>query len=192
VNFGDAHDLTFEEDHRAAAQNNLEYCETCHQKRECQSCHDGSTRPWSFHPGDYSTAHAIDARRNQPDCSGCHRSQTFCTGCHSRSGVSADGRGSEFSGADNARRFHPPSWTDTSVRGPEHHAVAAQRNIRQCASCHREQFCVACHSAEPGTLQINPHPPGWATSRRCRSLRARNLRVCLRCHTDVRQARCAP
>lgn len=190
--FGDAHDLTFERDHRAAAQNNLAYCESCHQKRECQSCHDGSAKPWGFHPGDYATAHAIDARRNEPDCSGCHRSQTFCTGCHSRSGVSADGRGSEFSSVDNDRRFHPAGWADATFRGTDHHAIAAQRNIRQCAACHREQFCVSCHSAERGAMQANPHPPGWATSRRCRSLRARNFRVCLRCHTSAREARCVP
>ncbi len=188
---GDAHDLTFARDHAAAAQNSETYCSTCHRTSECLECHDGVIRPMEFHLGDYLTLHPVEARRNSPDCSSCHRLQTFCTGCHSRSGVSSDPRGgSEFDSELPERRFHPPGWASEEGRGPEHHAFAAQQNLAQCASCHREQFCVRCHSAEPGGLRVNPHPPGWAQSRRCQALQQRNGRMCLRCHIDPEEARC--
>ncbi len=189
--FGAAHDLSFRTAHAAAAQNNDDYCGTCHRKRFCVDCHNGVAKPMDFHGNDYVTLHVIDARRDALDCSACHRSQTFCTGCHSRSGVSADQRGSEFASDNPARRFHPAGWVDgLGIRGVNHHSFEAQRNIRQCASCHREQFCIGCHSAEMGSLGANPHPAGWAQSRRCRALLARNARVCLRCHVSASPPRC--
>ncbi len=196
---GDAHDLTFRSNHRDVADNDPDYCGSCHRKSECVECHNGVIKPMDFHAGDYVSQHALDARRNQPDCGTCHRLQTFCVGCHSRSGVTDDGRGSEFRAPSTGlpgRRFHPDGWLDTNggvilqSRGPMHHSFQAQRNIRQCASCHREEFCKRCHTAEPGSLRINPHPAGWAGSRRCRALAARAGRMCLRCHTDVFEATC--
>ncbi|RMH38893.1 MAG: cytochrome C [Deltaproteobacteria bacterium] len=195
---GDAHDLSFRTRHAAVAKQDAAYCDNCHHKAFCIDCHQGTAKPMDFHGNDYVSIHAIDARRNNPDCSACHRLQTFCVGCHGRTGVGwsydpveGGGRkGSEFAGAfltgDGSRRFHPDGWATFGARGPNHHAVQAQRNIRQCASCHREPFCTTCHSAEPGNpYRVNPHPAGWATSRRCRALAARAGRMCLRCHVDA-------
>jgi hypothetical protein len=82
-------------------------------------------------------------------------------------------------------------------RGVTHHSFQAQRNIRQCASCHQEDFCKTCHSAQLGEhisdrarFAINPHPNGWRNSSRCKALAARAGRMCLRCHTAVNEARC--
>jgi hypothetical protein len=70
----------------------------------------------------------------------------------------------------------------------------AQRNIRSCVSCHREQTCLECHTAfgAGATPSIksqftgaNPHPPDWAGSARCKALVARNKRVCLKCHPQT-------
>ena len=77
-------------------------------------------------------------------------------------------------------------------RGADHHAYQAQRNLRQCASCHREELCLTCHSAQASSYQVSPHPRGWATSRRCEALAARNPRLCLRCHVDFREVSCDP
>ncbi|HEU5055645.1 MAG TPA: cytochrome c3 family protein [Kofleriaceae bacterium] len=193
---GDAHDLTFRTDHRAAAEGGQAYCESCHKKDECLDCHDGVMKPLDFHAADYVALHAIEARRGSPDCTACHRLQTFCVGCHSRAGVTSDGKGSQFvapSEGPPGRRFHPPGWvefegdalvTGDDSRGENHHAFQAQRNIQQCASCHRESFCLRCHSAQPSSRRINPHPNGWRGSRRCESLRRKNGRMCLRCHTE--------
>jgi Cytochrome c7 and related cytochrome c len=189
---GDAHDLGFRTNHAAAAENDPSYCASCHQKSFCVDCHRGEIKPMDFHGGNYVALHALDARRNVPDCSACHRLQTFCTGCHARTGVSADGRGSEFASGDAARSFHPPGWAEPGGAGPGHHEFEARRNIDACVSCHREQFCVTCHTAEPGSMGVSPHPPGWAASRRCRALLARNPRVCLRCHLTPDELRCAP
>jgi hypothetical protein len=216
---GDAHDSMFRTNHGPVARNDQRYCETCHKKEYCTDCHDGVIKPMDFHANDYVTLHAIDARRNVPDCSSCHREQTFCIGCHSRSGVAGDtipGRDSDLfprqprasdfvQGLDNPDRtplqkFHPAGWVrynstgallddDNASRAITHHAYQAQRNIRQCASCHRDSFCTQCHTAkidaDDASPAPSPHPNGWAGSRQCQALYARAGRTCLRCHVNV-------
>lgn len=206
---GARHDLNFRTSHRSAAENDPSYCASCHKKDFCVECHNGVTKPMDFHPGDYVTLHTIDARRNTPDCSSCHRAQTFCVGCHTRSGVTPDSRTSDFLGpssGDNTRRFHPPGWVEFGTNGPRegmgsrgvtHHSFQAQRNIQQCVSCHREDFCKTCHSSQRGlhitdqaVFNINPHPNGWRNSAKCKALAAKAGRMCLRCHTEVSEVRC--
>ncbi|HKE15858.1 MAG TPA: cytochrome c3 family protein [Kofleriaceae bacterium] len=197
----DAHDLSFRADHAAAARADESYCASCHRRSECADCHQGTMKPLDFHGNDYVSLHAIDARRGRPDCSACHRLQTFCVGCHSRTGVSADGKGGELVPPSRGPgpRFHPAGWVDLAggapvggdaSRGANHHAFEAQRNIRQCAACHRESFCLGCHSAQPGSARIDPHPEGWRGSRRCEALLRRARRMCLRCHVDPAEVSC--
>ena len=187
---GDAHDLTFVRRHADLAQADARYCASCHQEEFCSDCHDGAVKPLDYHTGDYLSIHPIEARRNVPDCSTCHRSQTFCVGCHSRVGLSADGRvGAPEADDPEAGRFHPAGWAEETI-GADHHALEARRNLKQCASCHREQFCVGCHTAEEGSMQVSPHPVGWAGSRRCEALAARNERMCLRCHITPEERGC--
>lgn len=206
---GDAHDLRFLTDHRRVAANDPAYCENCHKQSECRSCHDGVKKPLSIHGNEYLTLHAADARRNSLDCDSCHRRQTFCLGCHTRSGVTLprDARALSLGAStDNdyftsGRRFHPQGWADAR-RGPAHHSFEAQRNIAQCASCHREETCLGCHATQQVSTHLygrptnaagvfpTPHPPGFASTERCRSLAARNPRACLKCHArdDDRRA----
>ncbi|MEK6607937.1 MAG: cytochrome c3 family protein [Myxococcota bacterium] len=194
---GDAHDLRFKMDHRRVAANDERYCENCHRQEWCQSCHNGIVKPLDFHGNDYLSLHAADARRNIPDCASCHRRQTFCLGCHQRSGVALarDVRGVDPSAdtTTNAhftqgRKFHPEGWID-DARGPSHHAPQAQRNIAASASCHPQETCLASHataglrSTSPVGRFVDPHPAGFATSRRCRALADKNPRACLKCHT---------
>lgn len=192
----DAHGPTFGTDHGGVARADTDYCESCHRRSECIDCHQSAMKPLDFHVGDYVSLHPIDARRGKPDCSACHRLQTFCVGCHARSGVTADGRGGELVPPSQGpgRRFHPSGWVDVAggapvvgddTRGESHHAFEAQRNIRQCAACHRESFCLTCHSAQPTSARINPHPAGWRGSRRCEALLRGARRMCLRCHVEA-------
>ncbi len=178
---GAAHDLEFRTRHKYAAQNDAGFCASCHTQDSCSECHNGIRKPMSIHTGDYVRMHAVEARRNSPDCSSCHRLQTFCQGCHSRMGVADDEKGGQFRGTG---AFHPVGWNAVGLagRGPNHHAFEAQRNIKQCASCHRESDCTKCHSAEVGSPRVNPHPRTWRGSRKCQALVKRNPRVCLRCH----------
>jgi hypothetical protein len=186
---GDTHGLSFRTQHAAVARDEERYCMSCHTQRYCMTCHDGVVKPLDFHGNDYVSRHSVDARRNDPNCSACHRAQTFCLGCHERLGIT-DLRTSIESAFSplTTRRFHPAGWADDRATGqPSHHAWQAQRNLRQCAACHRQETCLECHGARDGIgaqgkMQVNPHPPDWRGGQRCRALADRNQRMCLRCH----------
>ncbi len=195
----DAHTLGFRTNHKQAGRDEG-YCLTCHRRNECVDCHGGVVRPFDIHPSDYVSLHAMDARRNTPDCSSCHRNQSFCVGCHQRTGVASDPEGglpgrqprNPFGTGTQVKRFHPPGWArDASgaviaTPGPASHSLAAKRNITACVSCHREQTCLECHSTDPTRgAHFDPHGPGFAGSLKCRSLAARNQRACLKCHAPT-------
>jgi hypothetical protein len=198
----EAHDATFRTDHRRAGRQK-DACLQCHAERLCLDCHDGQLKPMDFHGNDYARLHAVDARRNTPDCASCHRAQSFCQGCHVRSGVSAGrgaGKPSDFAQdratQPGAAQFHPPGFTGPRAGNAQHHAVAAQRNLRACASCHREDFCQRCHAGPGGggdgavtgggPRGVSPHGRAWKGSRRCEALADKNPRLCLRCHLEGR------
>ena len=185
---GDAHGPGFKDRHAQEARQTGATCAACHDPSECVACHQGTTRPMDFHPGNYVLTHAVEARRGKPDCSACHRLQSFCVGCHEREGVGMRGD-TEYSASDPTRAFHPPGWA-TAGPGPNRHALDARRNITSCASCHRESDCLRCHSAAPGGLRASPHPPGWRGSARCKALDRGNRRMCLRCHITADQLGC--
>jgi hypothetical protein len=177
---GDAHRPGFSKDHRQEAMQQDATCSACHDRSECITCHQGVTRPLEFHRGNYLLAHAVEARRGTPDCSACHRAQSFCVGCHERSGIGTRAP-SEFGAAPGS--FHPANWATS-------HARDAKRNIQTCASCHREDDCLRCHSAEPMSMRASPHPKGWAGSAKCKALDSKNRRMCLKCHITQDELGC--
>jgi hypothetical protein len=144
-------------------------------------CHQGVVKPFDFHRANYLLVHVTEAKRGRPDCSACHRAETFCVGCHERSGLGTRAR-TEFSRFDPQRNFHPAGWASESPGANNLHATVARRNVTACASCHRDDDCARCHSAEPTALRISPHPPNWRGSTRCEMLDRGNRRMCLRCH----------
>jgi len=178
---GDAHDTDFRTNHAAVARAEAGYCAGCHAESFCADCHAGAIKPLDFHGGNYLLIHAVEARRGSPDCSACHRRQSFCVGCHERSGVAR--RISDVP----LLRFHPEGWASGGIGN---HGVEARRNVNACAACHRDDFCVQCHTAEPTGMRISPHPPGWAGSARCDAMVKRARRMCLRCHIGEDEARC--
>jgi hypothetical protein len=187
----DAHGLNFGRDH-AQAGRDTSYCLQCHKRTECIDCHGGTVRPFDIHPSDYESLHGVDARRNTPDCSTCHRLQSFCVGCHQRTGVTADPEGglpghkpnNPFGTGTQVKTFHPPGWAREEALGPPSgHAEQARRNIRSCVSCHREESCLTCHSADPiRGMAVSPHGPGFWGTARCKALSSKNRRACLKCH----------
>jgi hypothetical protein len=188
---GDAHTIDFRTHHAAVAKNDEKYCQSCHRQDFCASCHNSVVKPFDFHGNDYISRHPIEARRNDPNCGSCHRGQSFCLSCHERMGVvdAKTGRGNAFTPNGGTRTFHPPGWSNTvATNNPNHHAWEAQRNLRQCVACHRQETCLQCHASNginQGAGQqnnVSPHPPDWAGSNRCQSLADRNVRMCLRCH----------
>jgi hypothetical protein len=176
------HGGDFTRNHARDATRDAGYCESCHRESDCADCHTGVVKPDDFHPLDYIEIHEVDARRNDPDCSTCHRQQTFCVGCHERSGIGT--RDTDYDQDDPTSRFHPEDWVDVG------HARQARANLNACASCHREDDCLECHSAETGTPRLSPHGAGWRGSYRCESLSSKNPRMCLRCHTDPDEQGC--
>lgn len=197
---GDAHGPAFRTEHRMAARSEPSYCGNCHREDFCQACHTGIVRPLDFHGGNYLVRHGMEAQRDQTTCGSCHRRQTFCLGCHERLGVTdhatlpASPPTSGFFPA-SPRRFHPDGWA-SPFASANHHSIEAQRNLRSCTSCHREETCLACHTGLPGARisgGVSPHPHDFSTSGRCAALRDRNQRMCLKCHPDGSPAlRCAP
>lgn len=185
---GDAHGPGFARDHRQEARQVDATCTACHDRSTCLACHQGVTKPEEFHPGNYVLTHAVEARRGTPDCSACHRAQSFCVACHERSGLGLRGnRG--FFGGDPSTAFHPAGWA-SRTGGTNRHAGEARRNIAACASCHRENDCLDCHSAEASSLRASPHPRGWRGSARCKALDRGNRRMCLKCHVTQDELGC--
>lgn len=185
---GDAHGPGFKDHHTQEARQVGATCTACHDRSECVACHQGVVKPMDFHPGNYLLTHAVDARRGKPDCSACHRAQSFCVACHEREGIGTRAD-SQFSSTNENRAFHPPGWA-TSGTGPNLHAREARRNIASCASCHREDDCLTCHSAQPGAMRASPHPAGWRGSARCKALDRGNRRMCLKCHIAQDEVGC--
>lgn len=185
---GDAHGPRFAVDHAQQARRGDATCSACHDRSECVDCHQGVVKPTDFHQASYLLVHAIEAKRGRPDCSACHRAQTFCVGCHERSGIGTRGD-SQFNSRDPSQQFHPSGWASPGP-GANLHAAVARRNITACASCHREEDCLECHSAEPAAGRISPHPRTWRGSTQCRMLDRNNRRMCLRCHITQDELGC--
>ncbi len=186
------HDADFLRDHAVPAQRDKAYCQTCHSESDCLQCHDGVARDLRYHPGDWIATHYLRARKDDMRCQSCHRLQTFCIDCHLRSGVATAGsvgmalqrRTIRRNPSGQATGPHPmgPEWV-SNVGGRNFHGFHAQRNIRACASCHQEQYCITCHmsSFQGGTVGGNPHGPNPQRLRGSRASKE-NARVCLKCH----------
>jgi hypothetical protein len=176
------HGPRYEFTHGNRASLDSETCFQCHQHNECQQCHDSLQKPLAVHPNDYITLHPVQARMDSARCESCHRYQSFCAACHERTGVSMD---SDSSLLSRNVKIHPDYTQWVEVLGPQHHAIVASRDIKQCMACHRENSCMACHATSqvmPQSRGTNPHPQGFALS--CRSLASKNDRACLKCHNE--------
>jgi hypothetical protein len=182
------HDADFLRDHAVPAMRDKAYCSNCHSEADCLECHDGVARDVRYHSGDFISTHSIKARIDDVRCQSCHRLQDFCLNCHVRSGVATVTAVNEFDPgrSSSPSRFafapHPTSANGWLTPGSQNfHGFHAQRNIRACASCHQEQYCIRCHGAGASSEGYNPHGPN---AQRLRSLPAGgpNARVCLKCH----------
>jgi hypothetical protein len=159
------HTETWAREHGQAAADGGEraMCTTCHTQSFCATCHDAASTP-TFHQTDYVARHAEDAFTRETDCASCHQTQAFCVSCHRTVGAAR-------TGAPNAV-FHDNRSDWMLV-----HSRAARRSIETCASCHRQEDCLKCHSAS-GFARIQPHPAGLDLNH----IRSKNPGVCLLCH----------
>jgi hypothetical protein len=188
-----AHTGDFLRDHAEPAQRQPDFCRQCHSQDDCLQCHDGFARNVRYHAGDWIAVHGLRSRGDDYRCQSCHRLQSFCLDCHVRTGVATAAalpkdRGGEIPTARFALRVpHPRTadgWLNPASRN--FHGFHAQRNIRACASCHQEQYCLTCHASGFGTGQSsiggNPHGPNPERLRGS-AARQNNARACLKCHS---------
>ena len=182
--FGLDHGPRFEFNHGTRAKLDRQICMECHTEGSCAQCHDSLQKPLAIHPNDFITLHPLQARQDSTRCESCHRYQSFCAACHERSGIGPD---ADPSLRSRNIRVHPDYATWVQGFGPNHHAIAASRDIKQCIACHREESCTACHATTAlGGRQLNPHPgPNGAFKNGCRAMAANNDRACLKCHTNA-------
>lgn len=166
------HEVDWIKRHGAISRTEPDNCASCHLENDCAQCHNEKVaKPFAVHPPNFLTIHSLNARANMGACSDCHNSQSFCFECHSdakltmRSGKSPPSK----------TRFHPEGWLDAST--VFNHGVAARRDITECASCHQERDCIACHDG------INPHPADFVFT--CREWLAANSEPCAKCHQDM-------
>lgn len=168
----DNHGAAFTKRHGSVARSGMQECMSCHVEQDCASCHNAQlAQPFTVHPPNFVTIHAVDARTNSGDCVECHTVQTFCTSCH----VRADVVTREPHAPPALRQYHPPGWLEASAAN--NHGVMARRDITECASCHSEQDCITCHAG------VNPHPPEFSMT--CRRLLTANAASCMKCHDDL-------
>jgi hypothetical protein len=120
-------------------------CVQCHAREQCAACHAASDSR-AFHPANFLERHAVDVFTGRGSCQDCHRTETFCRACHARTG---------FAAQDMKASFHDgqPNWVLS-------HGRAARLGLEACASCHRQNDCVQCHSAAGG-WGVSPHGPGF-------------------------------
>jgi hypothetical protein len=206
------HDADFLRGHAVPAQRDKAYCANCHADSYCLTCHDGVARDVRYHPGDWISMHGIRSRIDDYRCQACHRLQSFCLDCHVRSGVATVGTPQDAYGLIVGRRTirglrdasgnftptgpHPMAedgWVNPKSKN--FHGFFAQRNIKSCASCHQEQFCITCHRSNfvdgtnsPLTPRMiyagNPHGPNPERLRGS-TARMHNARMCLKCHSPL-------
>lgn len=171
-------------EHGTEAAVNGASCSACHSRTMCADCHDASATgsparqsgddsrrvtggPGAFHPPNFQARHSAEAYGRRLECSNCHDSRLFCADCHASSGMSSarvPGRlGPGFHDAE-------PIWL---LR----HGQAARQGLESCASCHRQNECLQCHSVL-GAFKVSPHGRDFDARR----AQKRNAAICLVCH----------
>ena len=126
-------------------------CAQCHSEQTCSACH-AAQESRRFHADNFIERHAVEVFASSADCQSCHNTERFCRDCHARTGIASSGR-------MNAA-FH-----NGQAKWVLSHGQAARTGMESCASCHRQNDCVRCHSATGG-WGVNPHRPGFRASAR--------------------------
>ncbi len=136
-----------------------------------------------------------------PDAAARGSAKSSCESCHLR------GSGGPGEGASRIRttfpsgRLSPPPWLRDSAHTPdfiERHRSVAANDSQFCASCHREDFCTACHDGRVRPRSVHPndyismHPiEARLATQKCQSCH-REQSFCLQCHQRLGVAMSGP
>lgn len=159
--------------HGADAASDPSACAVCHARESCERCHLDATiepaivrlasdlriaglvagqpgewpEPPSHQRDDWAVSHQEDARQDVTVCATCHTRES-CATCH------GEGRPLVAARLASARPGGPQGVTITAAAMMpvghtttffDRHGTAAAIGVPQCAACHAEKECVACH-----------------------------------------------
>jgi hypothetical protein len=162
-----SHHPNFRDTHGTMASADPASCAACHHRAQCLDCHRGDPASGSpgYHPMGFLERHPAAAYARETSCAECHNPGSFCQTCHETSGLVSTGqlRGAGFHDANRA-----------FIVG---HGPSARMSLESCVSCHTENDCLTCHSAQGGR-RFNPHGPDFNAS----VLREKAPQMCTVCH----------
>jgi hypothetical protein len=120
-----------------ARMDNGASCKVCHERDDCQECHQGDNLLPRAHPPGFQFKHGIELRTGRTECAACHQDRSFCIDCHLTMQVYP------FS-------HQRPNWTSQTPGVGGRHAAQALMNIETCAACHSDEpgsepVCADCH-----------------------------------------------
>lgn len=165
-----------------------------HQKHaarniKCQQCH-----------GDVEQLELAtrDQMPRMRGCIGCHQhpdaasrgdAKSACETCHIKATGAAEGGRLRTTFASGT--MNPPRWLHNARHGAdfiERHKYVAANDSQFCASCHKEEYCVACHDGRVRPRSIHPADylnmhatEARLATQKCTSCH-REQSFCLQCH----------
>ncbi|HUU26320.1 MAG TPA: cytochrome c3 family protein [archaeon] len=112
-------------------------CIMCHNRNDCQECHQGDNLSPRAHPPGFEYKHGIEIRTGRTECAACHEDRAFCIECHTERQV-------------YPRSHQRASWANDIPGSGGSHKIQALINIENCAACHTDEpdsdpVCAACH-----------------------------------------------
>jgi len=172
-------------------------CFKCHDEqrdaRQCDACHKNLAEEQSLplghlaHDGDWVREHGVRAASSGDLCASCHTRESFCASCH---------------GVTVPVLAGPTRLTNSLAASPHlgnfraRHTLEARADPGACATCHRPDRCLACHTAKnvAGGASRSPHPRGWVGIRASENLHGREARrdpaACASCHGGAGEKLC--
>ena len=165
-------------DHKKHADRNI----------NCQQCH-----------GDVQDLELAtrDQMPRMRGCFGCHQqpeaaargsAKAACETCHIKGGASEGGR---LRTTFPSGVLEPPRWMHNAQHSPDfiqRHKMVAANDSQFCASCHKEDFCTACHDGRVRPRNIHPNDylnmhavEARLATEKCQSCH-REQSFCLQCH----------
>jgi hypothetical protein len=143
-------------------------CSQCHDveaKTDCNKCHLDATPTLSTPDTTYSPKfnHALHIDKAKLDCGTCHTNldstlryeqaahlpkMADCKTCHETRGVKAECSTCHLPQDELKPRDHQLTWLNS-------HGIAASDNEKQCALCHKTDYCQKCHNGDP-TFSLHP------------------------------------
>lgn len=212
-------------------------CETCHthadpphlaREAACTTCHRTLAeanalpperiarfpKPGYHGPTGFLLDHAVSPGQAQASCAVCHARQS-CERCHANApavaaiqALAPDPRVASLVRGRAASYPTPPDHLSRGWGGVKH-AVSARKSVAECANCHTQPSCGACHGTVPSgspiarlpvpvrdgpqgvklaALRVHADVPGFATNHGAAA--GAKQPNCSSCHTEASCAAC--